>query len=139
MKNSNSSIRFVHSKIIAQRLEDFGRVAGVTPSQLIDDILEAVLAPDPDGGWIYPGTMLESLSRYLHRKQYPLDQAKALAANYNAFALEEAQREGCSVTNEAQVEPKPNEHGLFRVWFPVIRSKGALKGQARKALQAAVA
>ena len=118
----------VSSKAIAKRLEDFARVAGVTPSQLISDILEAVLAPD---GWIYPGSIVETLSRYLHRKCYPLDQAKTLAANFNAFASEEAQRDGYAVTNEAQVETKPNEHGLFRVWFPLIGSKAAAKRGAR--------
>lgn len=67
-ETSETSIRFVPSKVVAQRLADFSQVAGVTPDQLIDDILGAVLAPDPDGSWIYPGPMLENLRRYLHRK-----------------------------------------------------------------------
>jgi hypothetical protein len=126
MKLPKTSICFTPSKVNAQRLKDFSQVAGVAPATLVNDILEAVLAPAPDGGWLFAGSdALENLQRYLHRKQYPAEEAKALAANYNVYALKESQCVGSSIKNEAQVEPKPNAHGLFRVWFPVIRRKAA--------------
>jgi hypothetical protein len=46
MKSASKSITFTPSDTISQQLEEFARVAGVTPDKMVSDILDVQFGPD---------------------------------------------------------------------------------------------
>jgi hypothetical protein len=116
MKPASQSSALNISKTLAQRIDTFARVAGVTPDQMVNDLLEAHFAPD---------RYMDSLQRYIYDRgagegHYPKAQADRLANNYNAFAKAETERTRQCLTSEAKVES--TRDGSFRLWFPLIRT-----------------
>jgi hypothetical protein len=138
MNASSKSTVINISNPLARRLEEFARVAGVTPERMVNDILGAEFGPNRDlqsGG-------LETFRKYIcyHLSggsspfgggdgRFPKAQADKLAARYNAFAKAEAERTGQVQTNEAKVESCKD--GSFCLYFPTIRS-----AEVRRAIRA---
>ena len=126
--------------MLSQQLEELSRITQITPRAIIDDIVTFELAnmfgsADGSAGLDALGRSLQS---YIYRHDYSQEQATKIAADYNAFALREAQRTGRPVTNAAVVESNPNERGFFRIWFPLLASRvQKIALQARQALNAA--
>ena len=103
------------SKTLATRIEEFARVAGVTPDRMVNDILDVQFGPDH---------YMETLRQYIYdrgngQSRYPKAQAEKLANSYNAFAKAEAERTGRLLISEARVE---SSCGSFHLYFPVIKS-----------------
>jgi hypothetical protein len=139
MKLLGKSISFVPPGTVTQQLEELSRITQMTPRAIVEDIVSFELA-NMFGGPASPDAPVRSLESYLHRHDYSREDATKVAADYNAFALREAQRTGRPVTNAAVVESNPNERGFFRIWFPLLASRvQKIARQARQALQAVAA
>jgi hypothetical protein len=139
VKPIKKTINLVPSETVTQQLEELSRITQMTPRAIIEDIVVFELA-NMFGGPASPDATLRSLQSYIYRHDYSQEQATKVAADYNAFALREAQRTGCPVTNAAVVESNPNERGFFRIWFPLLASRvQKIARQARQALQAVAA
>ena len=137
MKPIKKSISLVPSETVTQQLEELSRITQMTPRAIVKDIVAFELA-DMFAGPASPDATVRSLESYLHRHDYSREEAAKIAANYNAFALREAQRTGRPATNAAVVSSNPDERGFFRLWFPVVTSGvQEIALQARHALKAA--
>jgi hypothetical protein len=139
MKSLGKSISFVPPETVTQQLEELSRITQMTPRAIVEDIVSFELANmfGSTDDSIDVDASTRSLQRYLYRHDYSREQATKVAADYNAFALREAQRTGRPVTNVALVESNPNERGFFRIWFPLLASHvQKIARQARQALQA---
>jgi hypothetical protein len=115
MNTSSKSTALNISKTLATRLEEFARVAGVTPEKFASDIIESAIAPNAG---------LDPLRSYIsgqgNGNGSSLKRALKLAGDYNAFAKAEAARTGKLLAYEAKVESDVD--GSFRLYFPVIKS-----------------
>jgi hypothetical protein len=115
MKSASKSTALNVSKTLATRIEEFARVAGVTPEEMVNDVLDVQFGPDH---------CMETLRQYIYdrgngRGRYPKAHAEKLANGYNAFAKAEAERADRLLTNEARVE---STRGASHLYFPTIKS-----------------
>jgi hypothetical protein len=130
MKPAPKSITFTPSKTISQQLEDFSRIARVSTEEFLNALLEKAITEEDS---LFPDSPSPALRRFIFERRYSIEEAKRIADNYNAFAAEQAQAEGHSVRDEAKVNPRADEDGLFKIWFPVKRTAQGIKKRERRA------
>lgn len=88
----------------------------VTSAELINDILSEELAGRPNDIGNFP----RRLGNYICDRKYSKAQAVQVANKCNAFLLKEAQQKGRPLGDQAAMI-EPDDHGFFRVWFPLRR------------------
>jgi hypothetical protein len=130
MKPTAQPITFTPSKTISQQIEDFSRVALISPEEFLNALLEKALSGKDS---LLPDALPPALGRFIFERRYSIGTAKTIADNYNAFAAEQAQAEGHPVRDEAKVNPRADEDGLFGIWFPMKRTAQEIKKREKRA------
>jgi hypothetical protein len=138
VKPIKKTINLVPSETVTQQLDELCRITQMTPRAIVEDVVAFELANMFAGTDDPPAATVRSLQSYLYRHDYSREDATKIAADYNAFVIKEAQRAGRPATHAAVVSSNPNEHGFFRIWFPLLASRvQKIALEARQALKAA--
>ena len=109
MRQVPKSIVFTPSKIVAQRLEQLGRISQLSTDQILDDVLGDYLdqifsgCPDTD-------LLASHIDGYAHPSQ---KKARTIADAYNAFSLASARKYNVNPAYQATVVK--DSRGISRV------------------------